>query len=310
MKYQTWLNYWFKNYVQPSSKPKTCERYAEIINKRLIPKFADYDLNELTPLLLQNYVSELSVSGNLVSGRGLSSNSINVIITVIQNSLKFAYVLGEIPTFTANKIKRPPKIEKEILSFTLTEQKKIEKVVLSSNNPKLVGIILCLYTGIRIGELLALTWADVDFKNGYIIINKTCHYGKDFNGKYLRIVSEPKTISSKRIIPVPPQILKLLKWVKKSTVGENVVCGKSGNAIDVRSYQKTFSRLLKKINVDRKGFHSLRHTFATRAIECGMDVKTLSEILGHKNATVTLNRYAHSMMRHKIEMMRRVGKLL
>ena len=78
----------------------------------------------------------------------------------------------------------------------------------------------------------------------------------------------------------------------------------------IRSYQRTFELLLKKLKLPHKGFHSLRHTFATRALECGMDVKSLSEILGHKNPTVTLNRYAHSLLEHKTAMMNRLGKLL
>lgn len=78
----------------------------------------------------------------------------------------------------------------------------------------------------------------------------------------------------------------------------------------VRSYQRTFELLLKKLHIPHKGFHSLRHTFATRAIECGVDIKTLAELLGHKNATITLNRYAHSLLEHKVDMMNRLGKLL
>ena len=83
-----------------------------------------------------------------------------------------------------------------------------------------------------------------------------------------------------------------------------------GNAVSIRSYQRSFELLLKRQNIVHCGFHSLRHTFATRALECGMDVKTLSEILGHKNPTVTLNRYAHSLLEHKAAMMNRLGKLL
>lgn len=89
-----------------------------------------------------------------------------------------------------------------------------------------------------------------------------------------------------------------------------MVCGKSSYGAQIRSYQKTFEVALRKLDIPHKGFHSLRHTFATRALECGMDVKTLSEILGHKNPMITLNRYAHSMLEHKRDMMNRIGKLL
>ena len=97
--------------------------------------------------------------------------------------------------------------------------------------------------------------------------------------------------------------------MKKQSKSDYVIENK-GTAVFMRSYQRTFELLLKRLNIPHKGFHALRHTFATRALECGMDVKTLSEILGHKNATITLNRYAHSLWEHKSEMMNKLGKLL
>ena len=108
---------------------------------------------------------------------------------------------------------------------------------------------------------------------------------------------------------VSKQLLPILKGIKKKNDASFVVSAK-GKSVSVRSYQRSFELLLKRLNIPHKGFHSLRHTFATRALECGMDVKTLSEILGHKNPTVTLNRYAHSLMEHKADMMNRLGKLL
>ena len=159
MKYGIWLDEWFRNYIQPSSKIKTCERYSEIIEKHLKVKLGEYELDELTPLVLQRYVTELLRSGNIVTGKGLAANSVNGIITVIQNSLKLAYTLGELKEYTADKIKRPKTKEKEVSCFTLPEQKKIEQAVLTSKKPKLFGIVLCLYSGLRIGELLALEWS-------------------------------------------------------------------------------------------------------------------------------------------------------
>lgn len=308
MKYGIWLDEWFLNYVKPTNKTKTCERYSEIIEKHLKAKLKDYKLEELTPLVLQRYVSELSKSGNLITGKGLSPSSVGGIITVIQSSLKVAYMLGTVEEYTANKIKRPKMQEKQVTCFTVTEQKKIEKAVLSSNDTKLFGILICLYTGLRIGELLALEWCDVDFYKGTITVNKTCHDGLDENGNLCRITDTPKTNSSRRIIPLPKQIIPLLKEQKKKSKCNYVVSSK-GKPIFVRSYQRNFEMLQKKLNIEKRGFHSLRHTFATRALECGMDVKTLSEILGHKNAAVTLNRYAHSLIEHKREMMNKVGKL-
>ena len=160
----------------------------------------------------------------------------------------------------------------------------------------------------RIGELLALTWKDIDFGKGLLFVSKTCHDGSD-GCNHIRLIDSPKTVHSRRVIPLPKQILPLLKNLKKRSNCEYIIAD-GDKPVFVRSYQRTFELLLKKLGIVHKGFHSLRHTFATRALECGMDVKTLSELLGHKNATVTLNRYAHSLLEHKTDMMNRLGKLL
>ena len=112
-----------------------------------------------------------------------------------------------------------------------------------------------------------------------------------------------------RVIPIPKQVIPYLKKLKKISGGGYVIFG-SGKPIPVRSYQRSFELMLKNLQIPHRGFHALRHTFATRALECGMDVKTLSEILGHKNPMITLNRYAHSMLSYKSTMMNRVGRLL
>lgn len=308
MKYSQWLDIWFTNYIEPSSKTKTKERYSEIIEKHLKVRLGEYELNELTPIILQRYVTELTQSGNLITRKGLAANSVNGIITVIQSSLKSAYELGELMVYTADKIKRPKTIEKTVYCFSHAEQRQIEQAALSNKKRKYIGIVICLYSGLRIGELLALTWNDVDFENGMLLINKTCHDGLDEKGIFGRLIDIPKTSTSIRSIPLPKQILPLLKQFKKNKKSDYVIESESGKPLTVRSYQRTFELFLKKLKIERKGFHSLRHTFATRALECGMDVKTLAEILGHKNPTITLNRYAHSMLDYKKDIMNRLGR--
>lgn len=309
MKYQEWLIRWLENYVQPTSKQRTYTRYSEIVNQHIIPKLGDTEMQELTPFMLQCFVTELLNSGNLKNNKGLSPNSVNVIITVIQNSLQTAYRLGYIDNYIADKIKRPKTEEKKVECFSFLEQKKIEQYILSKEKSKLFGVILCLYSGLRIGELLALTWNDIDFTKGELSIGKTCHDGKDKNGVFTRITDTPKTQSSIRTIPLPKQFMPLLREMKRKSHSIYVVSN-GEKPISIRSYQRSFAILQKNLGLTHRGFHSLRHTFATRALECGMDVKTLSEILGHKSPTVTLNRYAHSLMEHKREMMNKLGKFL
>lgn len=309
MNYKDWLNIWLDNAVKPTAKSRTYARYKEIIDGHIVPKLGEYELNDLTPLLLQKFITELLQNGNLVTGKGLSANTVNTIITVLQNSLKAAMIFGELKEYTADKIKRPKAKENEVSCFSLVEQRKIEQEILQGKKDKLYGIILCLYTGLRIGELLALTWNDMDFAKGTLTVSKSCHYGKGKNGKFERCTELPKTITSRRTIPIPKQMLAILKDIKKRSESEYVIASRA-DPVSVRSYQRSFALLLQRLKVPHKGFHALRHTFATRALECGMDVKTLSEILGHKNASITLNRYVHSLMEHKQEMMNKVGKLL
>lgn len=255
-------------------------------------------------MILQQFVMSLLQSGNLKTRQGLSANSVNTIISVIQSSLKTAYNLGLITENVGSKIQRPKITEKQVVCFTVTEQKQIEQFVLTSKKKKLYGIIVCLYTGLRIGELLALKWGDIDFGKGLLRVNSTCY--DTSNG---RIDDTPKTKTSARVIPIPKQIMPLLKELKKSSHADYILTDHD-QIIAVRSYQRSFELLLKRLHIAHKGFHALRHTFATRALECGMDVKTLSEILGHKNSQITLNRYAHSLLEHKTDMMNKLGKLL
>ena len=304
MKYIDWLIQWLENYIRPSVKVRTYERYRLIVEQHIKDKTGSIELNDLSPLVLQSFITELLQSGNKKTGKGLSANSVNAVISVIQSSLKTAHLLGLTKEYMADKLKRPKLIERPVECFSLKEQKQIEQAVLNSKKDKLFGILLCLYSGLRIGELIALQWSDIDFAKGTLTVSKSCHDGK--NGL---IIDEPKTATSRRTIPLPKQLMPHVKMLKKRSDSDFVVSS-HGKPVSVRSYQRSFELLLKKLDIPHRGFHSLRHTFATRAIECGMDVKTLSEILGHKNPTVTLNRYAHSLMEHKQDMMNRLGKLL
>ena len=309
MKYKEWLQEWLDNYVKLTSKIRTVERYEQIVRQHIIPVLGDYELDAITSRNLQSFITDLTQTGNLKTGNGLSSNSVNSIINVIQGSIRTAYRLGVVSQCASEKLLRPKCMEKQIECFSIQEQNKIVTEVLSCNKTHLVGIVICLYTGLRIGELLALTWDDIDFERGMLSVTKSCHDGKNSSGVYGRIIDTPKTYSSIRSIPLPKQLISILRKYKKISDCKFVV-SKNGTGIFMRSYQRHFARLLEKLHIEHHGFHALRHTFATRALECGMDVKTLSEILGHKSPTVTLNRYVHSMLDYKKSMMNVVGKSL
>lgn len=299
MLYKEWLNQWLAVCVRPAAKARTYEKYERICIRHLTPKLGEFEIEILSASVLQRFVAGMAVS--------LSPSTVNVIVSVLKKSLKQAVIYGAAERQYSDGIIRPKLEEKRMECFTKEEQKEIEEYILRSNRQKLLGILLCLYSGLRIGELMALTWDNVDLTEGLLSVTQSCHDGWGENG-YEKRFEPPKTKTSARVIPLPKQILGVLKKAKRESTGKYVVGGDSH--ISVRAYQRTFELLLKKLKIRHRGFHVLRHTFATRALECGMDVKTLSELLGHKNPTITLNRYVHSLMEHKHMMMNRLGKFL
>lgn len=300
MKYKEWLEIWLNNYVKTTCKVRTNNIYRYSVEHYIAPHLGDCDLRDLTLPILQQFVTTLL---NPDKGKPLSTNTVNGVISIVQNSLKIAYTLGYADMYGANKICRPRTVEKRVECFSSLEQKQIEVQIKKSNKLKLYGIIICMYTGLRLGELLALEWKNVDLNACQLLIEKTCYYIKG-----QRIEDTPKTANSLRVIPFPKQLLSLFKEMYKARQTKYVIEA-NGQPVSVHSYQRSFELLLNKLKIPHRGFHSLRHTFATRALECGMDVKTLSEILGHSNPTITLKRYAHSMLEYKIQMMNKLGRL-
>jgi len=308
MTYKEWLSEWLELYVKPL-KHRTYERYKDICNLHIIGQLGDYELDELTSLVLQKHVNDLMAHGNRRNGGTLSANFVNGIITVIQSSLKRANELGYTSTYHAGAIQRPRAEESVVKCFGVKEQKAIEKAVLEAPKRKMLGIVVALYTGVRIGELLSLTCSAVDMQKRTITVKTTCYESKDENGKYAKMTDSTKSHRT-RVIPFPKQLLPIFKELKAQSKSGYLIENTKGEQMSVRSYQRSFELLVERLGVSKLSFHALRHTFATRALESGMDIKTLSEVLGHKSATVTLNRYAHSMMEHKQNAMDKFGALL
>ena len=214
MKYKEWLLDWLTNYVIPNYKNRTCTRYTNIVKQHIIPKLGEFELSELTPFIVQQFVTDLSTHGNLKTGKGLASNTVNSIITVVQQSMETAHHLKFVDTYEMNNVKRPKIEEKPVVCFTVAEQKKIEQAVREDKREKMLGILICLYTGLRIGELMALEWDDIDFQKRELHVTKSCHDGKDKNGKICRITGTPKTTHSTRVIPIPKQLIPILRDMK------------------------------------------------------------------------------------------------
>ncbi len=301
MQYKQWIEEWLATTVKPLKKLRTYQRYSDIATRLIIPDLGEYEMDLLTSSVLQNFTAKIT--------ERYAANTVNGVITVLKNSLQRAEITGVIEKQYSGSIQYPKHEEKQVECLSSAEQRQIEQFIIGKKKAKLYGILLCLYTGLRIGELIALEWDDIDLSKWLISVSKTCHDSwKD--GKYIKIKDTPKTRSSYRVIPIPKAVIPYLREMKKQSQSIYVISGNDGKEISIRSYQRTFELLLNHLKIPHKGFHSLRHTFATRAIECGMDVKTLSEILGHNNPAITLKRYVHSLMEHKCAMMNKLGKNL
>lgn len=309
MKLKDWLDTWMNKYVKHTVKIRTYNTYLQFIEKHINPKLGDFELEELSPQVLQEFVLEKLEKGNLKTGKKLANNTVIVMTNILKQAIEEANILEITNKNSCKKIKMPLQEETKVCAFEKSEQDKIEKYCLSSKKSNHIGIVICLYTGLRIGELLALTWDDIDFNRNYMTISKSAFQGKQ-NDKITIIVDTPKTKNSNRVIPLPKQLVDILKKIKKKSTSRYVITTKNNGMVGTRSYQRTFERILNKLDIPYKNFHALRHTFATRALEFGMDVKTVSEILGHKNPMITLQRYTHSLMSYKIEMMNKFGELL
>jgi integrase len=299
MIYFDWLNEWLATWVKPLVKVRTYEKYDSIVRKQIMPKLGGHNVDELSAKILQQFTAELSET--------YSANTVAGIVAVVKSSLICAQNTGRVAKQFSSCIKNPKAREKEITCFSSSEQRKLEKYILASDRPKLFGITLCLYTGLRIGELLALEWADIDFRRKTLTVTKTCRDSWE-NGVFTKVIDTPKTEASRRKIPLPAPLIPYLKEMKAKSKSPFVISGAHAE-LPIRSYQRTFENILQKLGLPHRGFHALRHTFATRALECGMDVKSLSAIMGHKNAAVTLKRYAHALEEHSAVMMNKLGKI-
>lgn len=227
-----------------------------------------------------------------------SYSTTKMIKSLINRSLCFAFENG----LTKEKIIATLHLKsqqiRKIQALDIQEQVKLERHILGNNKIYHYGILFSLYTGLRLGEVIALKWKNVDFKNKLIYIDMSAGT-ISHNHKTVTIESSPKTQSSVREIPISRQLLDLLKTLKQKSKNEYVIASHNNKQVRSRAYQKSFENLLKKLHIKHYGFHSLRHTFATRLLENGVDIKTISELLGHSSPTITLNRYVHTNLQNK-----------
>lgn len=286
-------------------KPSTYANYRKIIEKHLLPYWARMYPEMLSADRVQKFILTKKDDG-------LSSEYIKKIFDLFRQALKYYqnqhenihYVIPN-PSFTGryenkSEIKELPTIE------TIKE---VEKALYMKEVPEQAGILIAINSGIRIGELCALRWKDVDLDNGMIHINKTmqriCTYSNRGSETEIYIM-EPKTSSAVRVIPLPSNLIHFLKC-KKGAPEEYVVPGKRVDYCEPRTLQYRFERFLKENGFKNFHFHALRHCFASRCVELGFDAKSLCEIMGHSDIRITLQLYVHTSLRQKRILMERLN---
>ena len=275
---------WLK-YKKNTVKKSTYYNYSYSVEKYLYPKFADQDITQIKDY--NDFIEKLTDT--------LAPKTVRDIITKLKEIINF-YEEEHNTKLNIKKMSLPKMNKKEIQILSNKEKQKLEKYCIEQNSLKSLGILICLNTGLRIGEVCALRWENIDFESKKIHIEKTIEriYSKEEN-KTIVIIDTPKSITSVRTIPINSKLYNILKQIRgKSKKNDFVLTGSSEHYVEPRNYQYHFKEILKRSKVKKYKFHTLRHTFATNCIEAGMDIKSLSEILGHADVSITLNIYVHS----------------
>lgn len=280
-------------------KGATVCRYNYLIQTHIIPELGKKRVDQLTAPEINIFLAGKLDHGRLDGKGGLSESYVRSIMLIIQSALSFA-ASQQLCHPLHSKINKPSDRPKALPVLGIVDQRRLEWCCLTDVNETKIGILLSLYTGLRIGEICALAWADVDLDEQIVHVRHTIsRISKESSGKKtILIIDRPKTNSSLRDVPLCSRLKPLLCAQKQQALSEYVISEKPG-FISPRTYEYRYHKILRDSGIDSINYHALRHTFATRCIESGMDVKTLSEILGHADASVTLNTYVHSSLERK-----------
>lgn len=284
-------------------KQSTYAKYHFMIHNHILPTLGSLTLKDINSARINTFIYEKLMNGRLDSSGPLSVKTVRDMYTILKSILKYAENEYELNRFARNTVlpkRQSPKYE----ILTPEEQKILEDYLcLDLHNHRKAGLLLCLYTGLRLGEICALRWEDMDTESRLLVIRHTLQrvaMPEPNNPHKTRVILDtPKSSTSLRTLPLTPTVFSLLQKMRKNASPDSFVLTNSEQYIEPRNYQYFFHRCLQNAGLRIMNFHILRHTFASRCVEAGFDVKTLSEILGHSNTDITLNYYIHSSMDNK-----------
>ena len=285
-------------------KPSTYNNYKRLLIDHIFADIGDKKYTALDKQYINDYILTLMDSGRKDGKGGLSVSMTRDIIKALRAIAKFAqleYGLKNIcDGITVPKIKKP-----EAKTLSDRERRKLEKYLLSNQNLTNICILLCLYTGLRVGELCGLQWKDIDFRRGCLTVCKTVQRISLGNGKTVISIDTPKTDSSVRAVYIPLFIIEMLKKFRQKP--DIFVLSNRIKPTEPRTLQHKFKRILNNCKISDISFHALRHTYATMCVEKQFDIKTLSELLGHSDVKITLNTYVHSSEKLKRKYVKRLA---
>ena len=292
----TELFYEWQHSNQHRVKESTAANYAMKANKHILPAFGDKQAEMLSQNEVYAFIEEKQKEG-------LSNRYIIDIIILLKSLFKYAAGIYHIIN-PLDGIIMPKNSKSEIQMLDKKEQATLQQYIAENQSETTLGIAISMSTGIRIGELCALQWRDIDLEKRILTVKKTIQRIQcpTETARTKLIITEPKSESSRRTIPIPECLMNFLKKFKGNS-DEYVISG-SEKPTEPRAMQYRFSKILKNVKLPSVHFHSLRHLFATTCVKLGFDIKALSEILGHSSVEITLNRYVHSDFEQKRDYMK------
>lgn len=300
---------WLK-FRKDTVKESTYANYINLFERHLNPDLGKYYLTSLTTEYIDAYLKEKLKSGRVDKKGGLSPKTVADIRSVLLMVIEYARS-RKYPCAVDCNIFCPSVASLNIQVLTKGEQEKLEQVLFKSKDPLCLGVLLALYGGLRIGEVCALQWSDINLEDATLQINKKVIRIRDLTPdspkKTKIIIDKPKTVNSIRTVPLPAFLINHLKPFQQEP-DIYLLTGKR-TIMEPRVCLAKYKKLLIQANLNDFTFHTLRHTFATRCVESGFDAKSLSEILGHANVNTTLQRYVHPSMDLKRKQMERLASI-
>lgn len=290
-----WLQQWLESEVLGSVKASSYQTYRRLIQVHLVPKLGHFLLSEVTSSVSRDFISRLESDG-------LAYSTIKGIFRILNSALRYAQEMGVIPLNPCRRIKIHCREALEQRVLSRSEQEKLRKASLIHDD---LPTLLSLYTGMRLGEVCALKWSDIDWEKKTITVRRTVQRTANFENsaskRTVLMIGTPKSKSSHRILPIPDFLFAMLQKACCTVIDMNAYAfGKSGHAAEPRTIQRHFQRQVQALGFTRVHFHTLRHSFAARLMELGIDIQTISILLGHQSAKTTLEFYGHSLSEQQI----------